>query len=126
MSANRVIERFRSNCRGFTARFRLYLVLFGIALLCDAITTTWFMLHYGPDTEVHPAVKVVSQMAGPVLGPWLDALAKFAAAVVVAIYIRRWARVILLFGTVLSLWAAWYNVWGVNLYTPVLLRLIPW
>jgi len=127
MSASRVAERFRANSRGFATRYRVLLLLFIVALLCDAISTTWFMLHEGgPHSEAHPVVRYVSHAVGPILGPWFGALGKFTAAVVVAIYLRRWATLILLVGSVLSLWAAWYNIWGVNLYTPVLLRLLPW
>jgi len=126
VSASRIAERFRINSRGFATRFRALLLLFIVALLCDAISTTRFMLREGgPHSEAHPVVRHVSQVLGPILGPWFGALGKFAAAVVVAIYLRRWAAVIFLVGTVLSLWAAWYNIWGVNLYTPALLHLIP-
>ncbi len=126
MTLAQVRERFRANQRGFAARFAWLLAIFGVALLCDAVSTTWFMLQEGPAQEVHPVVRSVSHMLGPIAGPWLGAVWKFCAAVLVAIYLRRWAWLILTVGTILSLWAAWFNVWGKEIYVPNLLHWIPW
>jgi hypothetical protein len=84
------------------------------------------MVQHGADSEVHPAVRMISHWFGPVAGPLVGMLGKAAAGLAVAIYCRRWGPHILLTVSALSLWAAWYNVWGADLYCPNLLRYIPW
>jgi len=53
-------------------------------------------------------------MFGPVAGPLIGVAAKLAAAMVVAIYCRRFAGHVFVAATMISLWAAWYNVWGID------------
>jgi hypothetical protein len=98
------------------------LVVFVAALLADGISTIYFMLHEGADTELHPAVNFVSRIAGPVLGPLIAVACKAIAGIIVAIYWRRIAAFILLLVSIISFWAAWYNIWGWQVYEANILR----
>ncbi len=78
----------------------------------------------GPEAEGHPAVRFVSIILGPILGPIVGKLCQLAAVLLVTIYLRRWARVILIAVTILYAWATWYNLWGCTLYYARLLQLL--
>ena len=122
-----VIGRFRKNYAGFWQSYKWLVGVFILALLCDGASTMYFMLKKGDSTEeVHPVILLVSIISGPVLGPLLGVIGKAAAGIFVAIYCRRYAVYILLVGIVLSFWAAWYNVWGINLYVPRVIKWICW
>jgi hypothetical protein len=43
--------------------------------------------------------------------------------VALTIYLRRWAIYIFVAVIILYAWAAWYNIWGCDLYYP---RLLDW
>jgi len=120
-----MVETFRANSCGFWETYRWLLLVFFVALLCDAASTIHFMLDIGPEPEVHPMVRIASRLAGPVVGPLLGAFVKAAAGVIVSIYCRRWAAYILIAVSLISLWAAWYNVWGVHSYSPWFMQWIP-
>ncbi|MBN1437076.1 MAG: hypothetical protein JW936_08365 [Sedimentisphaerales bacterium] len=120
-----VIERFRLNCDGFWGRYRWLVLLFSAAMLCDGVSTVYFMVRWGPGAEVHPGVRLTSEILGPVVGPILSVVFKAGAGIMLAIYLRRIAVYILLFGTGLAAWAAWYNFYGYRLYTPLILYIIP-
>ena len=84
------------------------------------------MLREGPDSELHIGFVFVSRLFGPVVGPLLGGIAKITAGIIVAIYCRRFSLYILVVASIISFWAAWYNIWGVNVYTPIFLKWIPW
>ncbi|MBN1346741.1 MAG: hypothetical protein JXQ73_28885 [Phycisphaerae bacterium] len=126
MAGPGVIERFARNREGFFRQHRLVVAVFVVALMCDALSTTYFMLTLDSSEELHPVVSWVAAIFGPIVGPLIGFAGKASAGLCVAIYLRRWAAYILIPASVISLWAAWYNVWGVHLYVPNLLRLIPW
>jgi len=119
------IARFRNNSLGFWDAYKWVLVLFAVAVFLDAASTIRFMLKLGPELEIHPMVRIAAQVAGPVAGPLLGAAAKVLIGVFVAIYCRRWAAYILVATAMISLWAAWYNVWGVNMYYPFFVQYFP-
>ena len=121
-----IMGRFRKNWVGFCASYKWLTAVFLVALLCDALSTTYFMLGREAAEELHPVVGFAAEILGPVLGPLVGFAGKATAGLCVAVYCRRWARHILGATTVIALWAAWYNIWGVDLYYPNLLRLIPW
>jgi hypothetical protein len=70
-------------------------------------------------------IRVAATIAGPVLGPLLGAFAKTIAGVMVSIYCRRFAVYILVLTAIISFWAAWYNVWGVEMYRPIFMKYLP-
>ncbi len=100
-------------------------IVFLVSLFCDAASTIHFMVKTGPELEIHPMVRIAARIAGPVAGPLLGALAKALAGVIVAIYCRRFAAYILILASLISFWAAWYNIWGVNMYYPMFMRWLP-
>jgi uncharacterized membrane protein len=79
----------------------------------------------GIEAELHPGFYFVSRIFGPNVGPLLGAAGKAIAAFVVAIYYRRFAAYILLAPTIISLWAAWYNIWGIHTYVPLIFNWMP-
>jgi hypothetical protein len=122
-----LVERFRKNWQGFWGVYWWLIIIFVVALGCDAASTVYFMMQDGGhDNEVHPAIWLISAIFGPILGPILGWIGKAAAGLVVAIYWRRIAAYIFIFASILSFWAAWYNVWGVYIYEPRILRWITW
>jgi hypothetical protein len=122
---NPVAARFRNNAHGFWRAYRWLLIVFAISLFSDAASTIYFMLQRGPEPEIHPMVRMAAMVAGPVAGPLLGALAKIVGGVLVAIYCRKFAAYIFILTAIISFWAAWYNVWGVELYCPIFLRYWP-
>ena len=125
---NIIIERYRRNRPGFWRTYRWLLAIFFVGLLCDAVSTIRFMRSEGPEAETNPGIRMVSQVLGPAgifIGPLIAVFGKTAAALLVSIYWRRGAAYVLLVGSILSYWAAWYNVWGADLYVPRLLLWLP-
>jgi len=120
------IEEFRENKHGFFREYRWFIVVFVFALFCDAASTTHFMLRDGAEAEIHPVIRQISRLLGPVAGPVLGAIGKTAAGIIVCILVRRFAAYLFVTASIISFWAAWYNIWGFKLYTPVILQWIPW
>ena len=115
-----ILKRFEQNWNGFLSRWRVVLLVFCIALLTDAFSTIYFMRAEGIDAEMHPMVNLVSRWCGPVIGPLLSAAAKAAAGMVVAVYWRSIAGIILGLTSLVSFWAAWFNLWGHRIYEPAI------
>lgn len=122
-----IVARFHENSRGFWKKHRWFIIIFAIAILCDAASTVYFMLESNPDAEAHPVIcYLCSNILGPVAGPLFAAVAKVVIGVIVAIYCRVFA--VFIFGAVsaVSFWAAWYNVWGYDISSPWILDWIWW
>jgi hypothetical protein len=122
-SAADIVGRFRTNWDGYVREYRVFLILTVLAALADAASTVYFMLQAGPDAEGHPAVRLVSAVFGPIAGPIVGKLCQFIVVVALTVYLRRWAAYIFVAVIILYTWAAWYNVWGCDLYYP---RLPDW
>jgi tetrahydromethanopterin S-methyltransferase subunit D len=88
------------------------------------VSTVYFMLTEGLQAEGHPAVRLVSTVFGPVLGPIIGKICQFLVVIAVTVFLRRQAVYIFVAVIILYLWAAWYNVWGCHLYWPRLLELL--
>ena len=121
----KIKERFIRNARGFWAAHKWVLLFYTIALLADGISTILFMLNDGVDAELHPAVNITARIAGPVLGPLIGVAGKAIAGVIVAIYWRPIAQIILFAVSIVSFWAAWYNTWGWQYYQPGIIKWWP-
>ncbi|MCP4710595.1 MAG: hypothetical protein GY869_18380, partial [Planctomycetes bacterium] len=108
--------------------YRWFIILFVVALLCDALSTIHFMRREGhPDSEIHLAIRLIAQIFGPIIGPLIAFVGKAVCGLAVCIYLRRWALYIFTPVIVLSFWAAWYNIWGWQTgYIPNIFRIIPW
>jgi len=125
MDTNKIKERFIVNSRGFWKAHFWIIVIYMIALTADGISTIRFMLTEGTDTELHPAVTIAARIAGPILGPLIGVIGKAIAGIIVAIYWRRIATVILGVVSIVSFWAAWYNTWGWQYYEPGIIKYWP-
>lgn len=122
-SSRDVATRFRENWIGYVQEYRVALILVVLASLADMASTTHFMLSRGPGAEGHPAVRMLAQIYGPILGPFLGKAVQFLTLIGVTVFLRRWALFIMVPTVILYAWAAWYNVWGHALYLP---RLVQW
>lgn len=122
-SVRDIMERFRMNWEGYIREFRVFLILTVLAAVADAGSTIYFMLRAGPDAEGHPAIRMISAVFGPILGPIIGKLCQLTVVVALTIYLRRWAIYIFVAVIILYAWAAWYNIWGCDLYYP---RLLDW
>jgi len=122
-TAGRIAARLRENGRGYVRRYWVWLVLTVLAALADMATTIHFMRAAGPQAEGHPAIRLVSMALGPVLGPVLGKLCQLAVVILLTVYLRRHALYIFVAVIILYAWAAWYNLWGCDLYCP---RLLDW
>jgi len=114
-------ERFKRNSRGFWRVYWWIVLLFVGALAADGTTTIYFMLKAGAEAELHPVIRVVSIILGPIARPVLSVIAKAFSGkafsgIIVAVYCRRFAAYILIAGTIVSLYAAWYNIKCVHNY----------
>jgi hypothetical protein len=118
-----VLARFRENWVGYVREYRVLLALVFLASLADTASTIHFMLSQGPSAEGHPAVRLISEAYGPIFGPVLGKTVQFLTIVGVTVFLRRWALFIFIPIIILYTWAAWYNVWGHELYHP---RLVQW
>lgn len=118
MNANTLADvrvRFEANLAGFLNAHQWVVGVFLTALATDAISTSYFLISRPGEEELHPAVSAAIGIAGPIAGPMIGFFGKAIPGLFVAIYLRRWARVILLSSSGISLIAAWYNVWGATL-----------
>lgn len=122
-----IVTKLKHNLRGFWQANRWFIILFIAALFCDAASTSYFMQRQGPDVELHPVIRLVSQFLGPYLGPLLGFLGKAVAGLIIGLYLYKWAPYIFITVTIISFWAAWYNLWGYKLdYFPNIFNLCPW
>jgi hypothetical protein len=116
-SAKDIVERFRVNWKGYIRECRVFLILTMFAALADGASTVYFMLRAGPDAEGHPAIRLVSTVFSPILGPIISKLLQLTVVVALTVYLHRLAIYIFVAVIVLYTWAAWYNVWGCD-FTP--------
>ena len=123
LGARGVVDRFRRNSVGYFTEFRFFLAITFVAALLDGLSTIHFMKLDGPDQEMHPAVRIVSNVFGTVAGPVIGKVCQLAAIMLVTIYLRPQAKYIFLVVVVLYGWAAWFNVWGRHIYVP---RVLEW
>jgi len=118
-----ILKRFWTNWEGYIRQYHVLLVLTFLAALADAVSTVYFMLQAGTDAESHPAIRLISIVFGPVLGPVISKLCQLSVIVALTVYLRCWAVYIFVAVIILYAWAAWYNIWGCDLYYP---RLLYW
>ncbi len=85
--------------------YRWLFILFFFALLCDAASTTYFMLQDGPngyELESHPVIRLAAQWFGPMLAFVSKALADIA----VTMALKKWTPYFLITASIISLWGA--------------------
>jgi len=119
-----VVSRLHENWVGYVQEYRIFLILVVLASLADMASTIHFMIYAGPKAEFHPTVRFAAELAGPVLGPVLGKAIQFTVIIVLTVFLRRYATFIFIPVIILYFWAAWYNVWGYQLYYPRLLHIL--
>ncbi len=119
-----IINRLRENSKGYLRKYFVYLALTALAAMADMVSTMYIMLLFGPEAERHPTIRLAATILGPFVGPIVGKLWQLAAVITLTIYLRYWA--VYIFVTVIFLygWAAWYNIWGWNIYYPRILTLL--
>lgn len=101
---------------------RFLAVLFLVSLICDAVSTVSFMKDIGIEAELNPAVRVLSSTFGHTAGPFLGAVLKALAVMLICLRFRQYTAKILLSGSIIYLFAAFYNFWGVYIiHLPMML-----
>ena len=120
-----VSDRLITNYHGYWQRYQWLLLATTLAAIADLMTTIRFMHIDGIEHELHPAIRLVSWALGPLAGPIFGKLAQLAAIVLVTVYARRLAGYVFFTTTVMYAWAAWNNVWGRDLYSPLLIEWLP-
>ncbi len=122
---NPVIQRLTFNYRGYWWRYRWFLLVTCMAAFADMLTTMRFMHTEGIEFELHPAIRIVAGLFGPFAGPALGKAAQIAAIILVTLYARRIASYVFVAATMMYGWAAWYNVSGREMYSPLLFEWLP-
>jgi hypothetical protein len=117
------LQRLRRNYPGYLEEFRWYLSALFLATLADAYSTQVFMAGGEIGNELHPGIRLASQLFGPYAGPLLGKLSQFAAVLFLTLLFRAQARMLFIPVTVVYLYAAWFNLWGCEGYTPVFVKL---
>ena len=120
-----VTDRLATNYQGYWQRYYWLLIVTFIAALADLMSTIRFMTAEGIEQELHPAIRIVAFITGPIVGPIIGKLAQLAAILLVTLYTRRIAIFIFIAATMMYSWAAWYNIWGRDFYTPLLIEWLP-
>ena len=121
-----VSDKLAENYSGYFERYRWLIVALCITAAADMASTIYFMSVDGIEHEVHPVIRTLSYVLGPIFGPVLGKAGQLAAIFVVTLYCRRLAVYIFFATSMMYGWAAWYNIWGRELYEPVLLRFLFW
>lgn len=119
-----IVDRLKENWRGYVRRYYAYLLLTTLAATADMVSTMYIMLVYGPEAERHPTIRLAATILGPFVGPIVGKLWQLATVVTLTVYLRKWA--VHIFVTIIFIygWAAWYNIWGWNIYYPRILVLL--
>ena len=76
------------------------------------LSTCYFMNRIGWQYEFHPLVRHAARIFGTLWGPMLSFVLKITSGVIIAIYLRKYARVIFLATASTAALAAFYNVWS--------------
>ena len=103
-------SRFEIHLAGFFREYRWVVAAFLAALAAATTNTSYFLIARPGEEELHPAVNVAICLAGPIGGPVIGFFGKAIPGLVIAIYLRRWAKVILLAASAIALTAAWYKI----------------
>jgi hypothetical protein len=120
-----ILSTIRSNRQDFWQRNQWFIGFFVIALTLDTMTTVYFMELHSVQDEIHPVVRGFSLLFGGIIGPFIGSLYKAAAGTLVAVYLKKLAPVIFVAAGATYLFAAFYNVFAIDLYTSGYVRWLP-
>ena len=91
----KVRARFLSNSEDFFDRYRFYIILLIITAFLDAFSTFCFMYVLGAQYELHPIVRELSFILGPLIGPFVGGFLKISLGLCAIIYIRKYEKQLL-------------------------------
>jgi len=106
----RIKGRFLQNCDGFYETFKFPITLLIITALLDAFSTFCFMYVLGVDQELHPIVRSLSEVMGPVAGPFLGGALKIFLGLAAIIYIRKFEKPLIWAASFLYAYAFMHNL----------------
>ena len=106
----KVKARFVKNSKGFFDKYRFLIMLLVITALLDAFSTFCFMYVLGPEYEIHPLVRGLSYLLGPLVGPFFGGFLKISLGICAIIYLRKFERRLLVTTCVLFSYAFMHNL----------------
>lgn len=106
----KIKARFIANSEGFFDKYRLYIVLLIITALLDAFSTFCFMFVLGAEYELHPIVRELSFMLGPLIGPFIGGFLKISLGLCAIIYIRKYEKQLLGLACLIYSYAFMHNL----------------
>lgn len=102
--------KFLHNCRGFFEAYKFPISFLLIAAALDCMTTSHFMLLSAPESEMHPQIRLISSFLGPIWGPIMGKVYQCGLGMIIIVYLRKHAQLILWGTASLYIFASWYNV----------------
>ena len=117
------LTRWKKNAPHYLRDFWPWLLVALLAILADFLSTYHFMKLHGWEYELHPVIRLFSKYLGVFWGPFISKLGQLCAALIFTLTYRKTTRVALITISLIYLYAAWFNVFGNKLYTPLFLRL---
>jgi hypothetical protein len=103
-------QRFIENIEGFFEVYKFYITLLIITAILDAFSTFCFMYVLGVEFEIHPMVRGVSSIFGPIIGPFLGGALKVALGIAAIIYIRKFEKHLMLAASIFYSYAFIHNL----------------
>lgn len=113
-----VVRCMAGNWPSYVPEFRTLLLVAFVASLADLGSTICVMRSFGPESELHPVVRCMSEQMGPVLGPVCGKAWQFLGLVMLTLLLRHKARLIFIPVAISYAGAACYNLWANGLLYP--------
>lgn len=107
---DKIKARFIANSQGFFDKYRFWIVLLVITALLDAFSTFCFMYVLGAKYELHPIVRELSFMLGPLVGPFLGGFLKISLGLCAIIYLRKFEKELLVLACLIYSYAFMHNL----------------
>ena len=114
-SSSDVVRCIAANWPTYVPEFRTFLIVVFMASLADMGSTICVMQLSGPESELHPVIRCMSEQMGPVLGPMCGKAWQFLGLIVLTLLLRPKARLIFIPVTISYAGAACYNLWASGL-----------
>ena len=108
-------RQFLQNWQGFFIAFRLPIYCLIITAALDAISTHHFMSLAGARIEIHPYIRMLSIYFGIIWGPIIGKISQVAVGMIVVIYLRRYAAIILWTACLFYFIAFCFNIYVTNI-----------
>jgi hypothetical protein len=104
-------RQFQQNLQNFFVDFRIPIYCLIITAALDAISTHHFMSLAGAHVEIHPYIRMLSLHFGIVWGPIIGKVTQVTLGMVVIIYLRQYAMIILWLACFFYFLAFWFNLY---------------